>query len=185
MSFLFPSSTITLEAALRDLAGGSAKARALAAHALGDVSDPTERRRAVEALLRALEDDRPEVRSEASASLGDLADASAIPQLVRRLDDGVAVGLPVGTDDDHVEPAGSGLPLAGVTFLEAPYGTREPRCAVGGRLAGPGPGVAIVNAHLTYAGAEQRRAQAAALARLGDASDHLPIVATFEAAPRA
>lgn len=86
----------------------------------------------------------------------------------RPLDDGLAVGLPLGADDDLVEPAGSGLPLAGVTFLEAPYGTREPRCAVGGRLAGPGRSLAIVNAHLTYAGTGQRRAQAAALARIAD-----------------
>ena len=60
------------------------------------------------------------------------------------------------------------LPLAGVTFADAPYGTREPRCAVGGRLAGPGPAVAIVNAHLTYAGTEQRRAQAETLATIAD-----------------
>lgn len=86
----------------------------------------------------------------------------------RPLDDGFAVGLPVGGDGDHVEPVGSGLPLAGVPFLQAPYGTREPRCAVGGRLAGPRPHVSIVNAHLTYAGSEQRRAQAAELARIGD-----------------
>lgn len=91
MSFLFPSSTITLEAALRDLTGGSAKARAIAAHALGDIDDPTARRRAAEALRRALEDDRPEVRAEACASLGSLGDTTAIPLLVRRLDDGVTV----------------------------------------------------------------------------------------------
>lgn len=88
MSFLFPSSTITLEAALRDLAHGSPRARIAAAHALGDVVDPTERRRAVTALLVALDDDRMEVRAEACASLGDLGDASALPMLIRRLDDG-------------------------------------------------------------------------------------------------
>src|SRR4051794_19629575 len=75
VSFLFPSSTITLDAALRDLAQGSPKARTAAAHALGDVSEPTEKRRAVDALLRALDDDRPEVRGEACASLGELGDA--------------------------------------------------------------------------------------------------------------
>ena len=90
MSFLFPSSTITLDAALRDLAQGSPKARAAAAHALGDVEEPTEKRRAVDALLRALDDDRPEVRAEACASLGQLGDASALATLVRRLDDGAA-----------------------------------------------------------------------------------------------
>lgn len=89
MTYLFPSSTITLDAALRDLAQGSPRARAFAAHALADVSDPTARRRAIEALLRALDDDRPEVRAEAVASLGALEDPSVIPALVKRLDDGV------------------------------------------------------------------------------------------------
>ncbi|HSR98966.1 MAG TPA: HEAT repeat domain-containing protein [Kofleriaceae bacterium] len=88
MSFLFPSSTITLDAALRDLAQGSPKARTAAAHALGDVSEPTEKRRAVDALIRAMDDDRPEVRSEACASLGELGDPSALAMLIRRLDDG-------------------------------------------------------------------------------------------------
>jgi len=86
----------------------------------------------------------------------------------RPLDDGFALGLPVGADDDLVEPTDSPSPLAGVTFVDAPYGTREPRCAVGGRLAGPGAGVSIVEAHLTYAGTEQRRAQAGALATIAN-----------------
>jgi HEAT repeat protein len=90
VSFLFPSSTITFDAALRDLAQGSPKARTAAAQALGDLEDPTEKRRAVDALIRALDDDRPEVRAEACASLGELGDASALAMLVRRLDDGVA-----------------------------------------------------------------------------------------------
>jgi HEAT repeat protein len=89
VSYLFPSSTITFEAALRDLARGSPKARAAAAHALGDVEDPTERRRAVEALTGALEDERSEVRAEACTSLGELREASVLPRLVKRLDDGV------------------------------------------------------------------------------------------------
>jgi HEAT repeat protein len=90
VSYLFPSQTITLEAALRDLAQGSPKSRAAAAHALGDVEEPTERRRAVEALIAAIEDDRPEVRAEACSSLGELGDAGALAGLIRRLDDGVA-----------------------------------------------------------------------------------------------
>ncbi len=89
MSFLFPSSTITLDAALRDLAQGSPRARAFAAHALGDVSDPTEKARAIDALIRALEDDRGEVRAEAASSLGELEAPAAIPALVKRLDDGI------------------------------------------------------------------------------------------------
>jgi HEAT repeat protein len=88
VSFMFPSSTITLDAALRDLAQGSPKARTAAAHALGDVSEPTEKRRAVDALLRALDDDRAEVRAEACASLGELGDSAALAMLIRRLDDG-------------------------------------------------------------------------------------------------
>jgi HEAT repeat protein len=90
MSFLFPSSTITFDAALRDLASGSPKARALAAHALGDVTEPASRRRALDALVRALDDDRPEVRAEACSSLGDLGEADALPPLVKRLGDGAA-----------------------------------------------------------------------------------------------
>lgn len=91
--------------------------------------------------------------------------------------DGFAIGLPVGADDELVEPAGSGLPLAGVTFRDAPYGTREARCAVGGRLALTGVEVAVVNAHLTYAGTDQRRAQADELARIAAGSAGPVVVA--------
>ncbi len=88
MSFLFPSSTITFEAALRDIANGSSfKSRAAAAHALGDVTDATEKRRAVDALLRALDDDHPGVRMEACASLGALREPGTLTALVKRLDD--------------------------------------------------------------------------------------------------
>ena len=80
---------------------------------------------------------------------------------------GFAVGLPIGLDDDLVEPADSGRPLAGVDFAAAPYGTREPRCAVGGRLPGSG-GLSVTTTHLAYAGTEQRRAQATYLASLVD-----------------
>jgi HEAT repeat protein len=87
---LFPSPTITFEAALRDLASGSPKARAMAAHALGDVTEPTEKRRAVDALVRALGDDHPQVRMEACGALGELRDPAALPALIKRLDDGIA-----------------------------------------------------------------------------------------------
>jgi len=88
VSFLFPSSTITFDAALRDVARGSPKARVLAAHTLGNASEPTELRRAVDALIAALDDDHPEVRAEACSSLGGLGEPTAIPSLVKRLDDG-------------------------------------------------------------------------------------------------
>jgi len=116
VSFLFPSSTITFDAALRDLAQGSPKARTAAAHALGDIDDPTEKRRAVEALLRALDDDQPQVRAEACASLGDLGDASALPMLIRRLDDGAppvrqnaAIALGTLAHADGFEPLAQAL----------------------------------------------------------------------------
>jgi len=78
--------------------------------------------------------------------------------------EGFTLALPVGGDDDLVEPDGSGLPLAGMRFSDAPYGTREPRCAVGGRLTAHGDGdVTVVSTHLAYAGGRQRAAQAEAL----------------------
>lgn len=73
---------------MRDLERGSPRARAAAAHALGDVTDEAEKRRAVDALVVALEDDLPEVRAEACSSLGDLGDAVAVTALIKRLDDG-------------------------------------------------------------------------------------------------
>lgn len=91
MSFLFPSSTITFDAALRDIGSGSAKARAMAAHALGGVTGEVEKRRAVDALIRALDDDKPQVRAEACSSLGELREPSALPALIKRLDDGEPV----------------------------------------------------------------------------------------------
>jgi HEAT repeat protein len=90
VSYLFPSSTITLDAALRDLARGSPRGRAFAAHALGDVTEPAARARAVPALIAALDDDRAEVRAEVCASLGDLGDAAAIAGLARKLGDPAA-----------------------------------------------------------------------------------------------
>jgi hypothetical protein len=99
------------------------------------------------------------------------------------LDDGFAIGLRPGADDEPVEPPGSGLALAGVTFADAPYGTREPRCAVGGRLATATGPLAIVNAHLTYAGTEQRRAQADELARIApDLGGPVVVAGDFNAA---
>jgi HEAT repeat protein len=90
VSFLFPSPTITFEAALRDVAHGGAKARAAAAHALGDAAGPDERPRALAALIAALGDDLAHVRAEASASLGAIGDDSAVPALIARLTDGDA-----------------------------------------------------------------------------------------------
>lgn len=99
------------------------------------------------------------------------------------LDDGFAIGLRPGADDEPVEPPDSELALAGVMFADAPYGTREPRCAVGGRLATATGPLRIVNAHLTYAGTEQRRAQADELARIAaDLGGPVVVAGDFNAA---
>jgi HEAT repeat protein len=116
VSFLFPSPTITFEAALRDLSAGSPKARAAAAHALGDVTEPVEKRRAVDALIRALDDDMPQVRMEACAALGELREPGAVAHLIKRLDDGAApvrqnAAIALGTigHPDGFEPLATAL----------------------------------------------------------------------------
>ncbi len=88
-----------------------------------------------------------------------------------------AVGLPVGDDNELVEPSASGRPLAGTRFADAPYGTREPRCAIIARLHMGDREVAVLSTHLTYAGAGQRRAQAAALVTLAEAEGAPVVVA--------
>lgn len=85
-----PSPTITLEAALRDVAASrDARQRCAAAHALGDVTAPDDRRRAVEVLIAALDDAHPDVRAAAALSLGDLGDHEAVEPLIAALDNGV------------------------------------------------------------------------------------------------
>jgi endonuclease/exonuclease/phosphatase family metal-dependent hydrolase len=81
-------------------------------------------------------------------------------------EDVIGFGLPFGGDDEAVEPAGSDRPLAGVTFADAPYGTREPRSIIGARLRIGPSGLTVLGTHLTYAGTGQRRVQASALAEL-------------------
>jgi HEAT repeat protein len=85
---LFPSSTITTDAALRDLTSPKPRVRAAAAAALGD-SEPARRAEVVAALVRAIDDHDLDVRAAAALSLGDLGDAEAIEALILRLDDGV------------------------------------------------------------------------------------------------
>ena len=98
--------------------------------------------------------------------------------------DGFTIGLPVGADDDHVEPEGSGLPLAGVPFADAPYGTREPRCAVGGAVGrDSGVEAIVISTHLAYAGSAQRALQAEALVELaGDDGRSLVLLGDLNAA---
>lgn len=95
MSFLFPSPTITLEAALRDAAASSPKVRLRAVVALGESSprleEPTSRRRAAAALATALDDDDPAIRAEALAGLAELAELAPVPAMIARLADGHAL----------------------------------------------------------------------------------------------
>ncbi len=121
------------------------------------------------------------VEPENGRSIGTASWGNAL--LTRRpLVDGFTIGLPRGHDDDFVEPTESALPFAGVTFREAEAGVREPRCAVGGRLAGPAMTISIVNAHLTYAGTAQRLVQAEAVARIAsDVGLHTVVVGDFNA----
>lgn len=88
MTYELRSNTITFEAALRDLGSPRPAVRAQAAHALGDVTEPAERARAVRALIQTLGDPRPEVRTEAALALGELGSEDAVSPLVARVGDG-------------------------------------------------------------------------------------------------
>lgn len=215
MSFLFPSSTITLDAALRDLAQGSPKARAAAAHALGDVEEPTEKRRAIDALLVALDDDRPEVRAEACASLGDLGDASVLPPLIRRLDDGAppvrqnaAIALGTLAHPDGFEPLAQALrdgpadlrfqaatslaeidPARAFDPLAAALDDRDPQVVAAAALSlgaiGDARAVALLIARLEGAEPATRFDLAYALSELGDPRGRDVLIGALADADRA
>lgn len=209
MSYLFPSQTITLEAALRDLAGGSPRARAFAAHALGEVSDPAERRRALDALVHALDDDRHEVRAEACSSLGQLGEPAALAPLVRRLGDGIpavrqsaAIALGAIGGDAAFEPLAEALRegppdlrFQAATSLAEIDGARAYDLLVAA-LADPDPQVAgaaaislgavgdarareVLAPVLAHADAAVRFDAAYALAELGDAAGLDALVAAL------
>lgn len=84
---LFPSPTITIDAALRDLGSPDPRVRAAAADALGDVPD-AERPRAAQAVVGVLGDALPEVRCTAAFALGALGETIAVAPLLERLEDG-------------------------------------------------------------------------------------------------
>lgn len=83
----FSSTTITTDAALRDLSSPRERARIAAASALAG-AEASRRAEVCEALIRALDDTSAEVRSAAALSVGDLGDGGATEALVARLDDG-------------------------------------------------------------------------------------------------
>jgi len=197
VSFLFPSSTITFDAALRDLAQGSPKARIAAAQALGDVEDPAEQRQAIDALCRALDDDAAEVRAEACAGLGALGDPQVIAALVKRLDDGspgvrqnAAIALGTLAHADGFAPLAQALldgpadlrfqaatslaeidPARAYLPLVAALGDRDPQVVAAAALSlgasGDARAVAQLVPQLDHADAATRFDVAYALAELG------------------
>jgi HEAT repeat protein len=215
VSYLLPSQTITFEAALRDLATGSAKARAMAAHALGDVTDPAAKRRAIDALVRALDDDRHEVRAEAAASLGELGEAGSIPALIKRLDDGVpavrqnaAIALGTLRHADGFEPLALALregpadlrfqaatslaeidPARAYEPLVAALDDRDPQVVAAAALSLGAlrdvRAVPLLGAKLDHRDAGTRFDVAYALAELGDASGRALLVAGLADVDRA
>jgi len=88
---LFPrSTTITFDAALRDLGATDVRARVAAADALGDLPEGEDRSAAARALSAALADERFEVRRSAALSLGDVGDPGAMDALLPLVEDGHA-----------------------------------------------------------------------------------------------
>jgi endonuclease/exonuclease/phosphatase family metal-dependent hydrolase len=95
-----------------------------------------------------------------------------------------ATGLPMGGDDDLVEPLdavhpldGSPHPLAGIRYADAPTGSREPRCLLRATVDGPAGPVHVLSTHLTHVGGEQRRAQAAVVASVAESLSEPVVVA--------
>ena len=215
MSFLFPSSTITFEAALRDLAQGSPRARAFAAHALGELTEPAEKRRALDALLTALDDDRFEVRAEACSSIGELHEPSAIPALVKRLGDGHAavrqqaaialgtIGHPDGFDalaesladgpaDLRFQAATSLAeidPKKSYPLLVKALDDKDPQVVSAAALSlgaiGDDAAVPVLAKHLDHADAGARFDTAYALAELNDGRGRAALVAALADSERA
>ncbi len=105
----------------------------------------------------------PLVEPETGIAIGTASWGNAVLTRVP-LADGVARGLPRAADDDLVEDPGAHHPLAGIRYADTDPGHREPRCVVGGTVAGVG----VATAHLTYIGRDQRRRQADALRTIVD-----------------
>lgn len=215
MTFLFPSQTITLEAALRDLAQGSPRARAFAAHALGELTDPAEKRRATDALLAALDDDRFEVRAEACGSLGELGEPSAIPALIKRLDDGAppvrqnaaialgTIGHPDGFQPlaDYLHDGPADLRFQAATslaeidtkraypLLVAALDDKDPQVVGAAALSlgaiGDHAAVDVLARHLEHADASARFDVAYGLAELGDSRGRAALIAALADPERA
>lgn len=100
------------------------------------------------------------IEAEARVGVGCFGNALLSPL---PLTDVATVGLPQAPLDAFVEPAGSSLRGAGLTYAEAPSTIREPRCLL---LATVG-GLRVGTTHLSHRGSGERGLQAHALADAG------------------
>ncbi|HEY7132110.1 MAG TPA: endonuclease/exonuclease/phosphatase family protein [Candidatus Limnocylindrales bacterium] len=122
----------------------------------------------------------PLVEPETDRSVGSAMWGNAI--LTREpLHDPFALGLPRAADDELVEPTGADHALAGIPYADVEPGHREPRCAVGGRVALPGGSVGILTTHLTYIGRDQRARQAETIAETTGMPPPLVVTGDFNA----
>ncbi|MBK7538581.1 MAG: HEAT repeat domain-containing protein [Myxococcales bacterium] len=166
--------------------------------ALGQVEDPTERRRAVPALTLALTDDDAAVRAEAAAGLGQMGELAPVPALLARLSDGdsgvrqyAAIALGTLRERAAFAPLAEALregpselryqavtslaeidPVAAYEPVLAALGDRDPQVVAAAAVAlgtlGDGRAVAALLPLLTHADAAVRFEVAWALAQLGD-----------------
>jgi len=207
---LFRGTTITFEAALRDLRSGDVRARVAAADALGDLPEGEDRAAATDALIAALEDERFEVRRSAALALGELGGDPAVRRLIATLEDrhpevrqAAAIALGRVGDERAFEPLASALRegladlryQAAVSLVEidaqrayeplvAAIGDpdAEVRASVASALGAIGDArAADAIAPLLADKAEATRFEAAlALARLGDARAVAPLVGALD-----
>lgn len=196
---------------MRDATSASLKARLRAVQALGDLEDPTARRRAAAVLTVALQDDHAAVRAEATAALGHMAELAPVPALIARLDDGDAVvrqhaAIALGTLRDRagfaplLETMRNGpadLRFQAVTSLAEidPVASYQPllealtdhdeqvvgAAAIALGRIGDGRAVLHLSSLLTHAQPTVRFEAAWALAELGDARGRDELVARLSA----
>jgi HEAT repeat protein len=167
---LIPSTSITFEAALRDLGSKDGRVRAAAADALGDLPEDTtedERALATRGLLGRLRDDRFEVRVTAAFSLGTLHAAESVPALIDALRDSsseVRQAAAISLGRIGGEAAWAGLEA---TLAEAPPDVRFQAIASLAEIDGPRAYDRVVQA--VSDGDPEIRSQAAAiLGELGE-----------------
>lgn len=179
MTYQLRSSTITFEAALRDLQSRRDRVRAEAAHALGDASEPEDRARAVPALIAALDDPRPEVRTEAALSLGDLDSERAVEPLEQRLEDPVPAARQAAAIALGRLGAGAAFPALARALAEGPADLRF-QAATSLAEIDPERAREPLLAALADSDGEVVGAAALALGAIGEAAAVAPLVALLD-----